>query len=246
MNKIFDKIKNNKKIFAIILVGLILLVLVVVLFRSEDGIFFEILDKETKTFINEYEKLNGELSSEGMKYPEVNIPDKNNIKYLTIKETLDILDGGTGAIYFGYPECIYCRSAVQVLFDTAKESDIESVYYLDISEVWDIKEIDKDGKVATIQEADSNYSKLLEELDDIHIENYVLKDKDGKEIDTKEKRIVVPLVIFVVNGNIVSSNVGTLFSQTNPYIPLNDDQVKGLSEIYGYGLRDVVNGLNNK
>ena len=241
MNKIIDKVKTNKKFFVVI--GIILLVL---LLKKENLIFFESLDKETKAFINEYEKLNGELSEEGKKYPEVNIPSKNNIKYLTIEETLDILDDGTAAIYIGYPECIYCRSAVQVLFDTAKESDIESVYYLDISKIWDVKEVDKDGKVVTVQEADSNYNKLLEELDDIHIEDYVLKDKDGKEIDVEEKRIIVPLVIFVVNGDIVSSNVGTLFSQKNPYISLNDDQVKGLSEIYSYGLRDVLNGLNNK
>lgn len=246
MNKILEKVKENKKIVIIILGVLVLFILALLLFKNEDGIFFEFLDTDAKNFINEYEDLNGEVSEEGKKYPEVNIPSKNNIKYLTIEEALDILEDGTAAIYFGYPECVYCRSAVQVLFDTAKKSEIESVYYLDISKVWDVKEVDKDGKVVTVKEADINYNKLLEELDDIHIEDYVLKDKNSKEINTEEKRIIVPLVIFVVNGDIVSSNVGTLFSQKDPYIALNDDQIKGLSEIYSYGLRDVVNGLGNK
>ena len=56
----------------------------------------------------------------------------------------------------------------------------------------------------------------------------------------------VPLVIFVVDGNIVSYNKGTIFSQDDPYKELNKSQIQGLSEIYKYGINDVVNGINNK
>ena len=36
----------------------------------------------------------------------------------------------TGVIYIGYPECIYCRVAVQVLLDTAKGTKLDNIYYL--------------------------------------------------------------------------------------------------------------------
>ena len=168
----------------------------------------------------------------------------NNIKYITLDETLNILKNGTAAIYIGYAECIYCRSAVQVLVDTAKEMELENIYYLNISEVWDIKELDENNEVVTITEAEEGYHELLTELgDDYYIEQYILTNEKDEEISTGEQRVKVPLVIFVVNGEIVSSNVGTLFSQEDPYIPLDEDQILGLKEIYQYGIKDVLNGL---
>ncbi len=55
----------------------------------------------------------------------------------------------------------------------------------------------------------------------------------------------MPTVLFIVNGEVASSNVGTLFSQEDPYVELDKDQVFGLSEIYSYGIRDVISGLND-
>jgi len=57
---------------------------------------------------------------------------------------------------------------------------------------------------------------------------------------------VAPLVIFVANGRVVSYNKGTLFSQEDPYTELDKSQVEGLSEIYKYGIRDVVDSIKNK
>ena len=53
-------------------------------------------------------------------------------------------------------------------------------------------------------------------------------------------------MIFVVNGDIVSYNKGTLFSQEDPYDELDDFQVNGLSEIYNYGTMDVLDSIKNK
>jgi len=244
MDKILDKIKENKKL--LVIVGIVLVIIVIVVVFLVKSVFFSSSNLDSRSFIKEYEELNGEKTKDGKEYPEVKIPDDSNIEYLTIEEALDILDNGTATIYIGYPECLYCRSAVQVLLDTAVKSDINKVYYLDISELWSVKEINKKGKIVTKQKADKNYSKLLKELDDLHVEDYVLIDDEGKEVGTKEKRVITPLVLFVVNGDIVSFNVGTLFSQEDPYVPLNQEQVDGLSGIYSYGFKDVLNGLNNK
>lgn len=63
----------------------------------------------------------------------------------------------------------------------------------------------------------------------------------GDKFLDDENRIYAPLVIFVVDGSIVSHNKGTLFSHDDPYMELDKDQKEGLSEIYKYGIRDVLN-----
>ena len=50
----------------------------------------------------------------------------------------------------------------------------------------------------------------------------------------------------MVNGNVVSYNKGTLFSQEDPYVELDDYQVEGLSEIYRYGINDVLDSMRIK
>ena len=66
-------------------------------------------------------------------------------------------------------------------------------------------------------------------------------------IDTSngERKVYSPLVIFVADGKIVSYNKGTLFSQEDPYNELDASQIQGLSEIYRYGIRDVLNAMND-
>ena len=54
------------------------------------------------------------------------------------------------------------------------------------------------------------------------------------------------LVMFIVNGNIVSYNKGTLFSQTDPFVMLDSSQAMGLSEIYQYGINDVIESIKMK
>ena len=238
----------------IIIVTVILIIAIIVFCFLKKNNSFYVSSSESDKFENEYESLNGKLSSDDKEYPKVNISD-NNIKYITLNETLKILDNGTGVIYIGYAECLYCRTAVQVLVDTANKSKLEEIYYLDISKYWDVK-ITKDDKIKTIKEADKKYNILLEKLvkgyigdgidENYMVEDYMLKNKSGKQIKTGTKRIKVPLVLFVVNGNVVSSNVGTLFSHDDPYKKLDKDQIKGLTWIYKHGIQDVLEEINNK
>ena len=234
--------KINKKYLVFGIIGFIIILIVVFIIKDDN--YIVLFDDDSSMFKNEYEELNDKENADGKIYPSVKI-NNNNIKYIDLNGILNILDNGTAAIYIGYAECIYCRSAVQVLVDTAKKSELDHIYYLDISNIWDVVELDDNGNIITVQNAQAGYDKLLEELGDEYTEEYILKDKDNNDISVNERRVSVPLVIFVANGDIVSSNVGTLFSQTDPYTPLDDDQVKGLSEIYSYGIRDVVNTLND-
>ena len=235
--------KLKKKYILIGIIIVILLIIGIIIFTQKNiGLFVEIGD-ETK-FRDEYEVLNNQKTSDNKYYPKVEL-SSNNVKYLTIEETIDILKNGSGVIYIGYAECLYCRSAIQVLVDTAKDEELEHIYYLDISSLWDLKEIE-DNNIVTKVEAHEKYNTLLEELGDELLEPYILTNNVGEKIDTNEKRVVAPSVLFVVDGEIVSYNLGTLFSQDDPYQVLNDDQVKGLSEIYRYGIKDVVSSLKSE
>ena len=171
-----------------------------------------------KNFESEYEKLNNVATEDGKKYPRVSIGKNNKMKHVTYEEVFDVFDNNKDAvIYFGYAKCLYCRTAVQVLIDTAKDTDLEEIYYLDI------------------ETKDNNYEKLLTTLGD----NFINTENGGRELYS-------PLVIFVTNGRIVSYNKGTLFSQSSPYDELDSSQIKGLSEIYRYGINDVLTSIEEK
>lgn len=72
---------------------------------------------------------------------------------------------------------------------------------------------------------DENYKKIMTILDPY------LESNDGK------KTLFVPDVYFVKNGKIVGHQLGSVASQKDPYVKLNDKQVMELSDIY--------NKLNN-
>lgn len=242
-NLFSGKIIVHKK-NVLIICGIILLIIIsLLLFENK---LFSLGLSDDRKFKNEYESLNDKLSEDGKKYLKVNISDDNRVKYSSIDEVLNILEEGNGVIYFGSADCLYCRSAVQVLIDTARETKLKELYYLDISEFWDIKKLDDNGNIVLVKEASDGYNKLLEKLGDDYLYDYIVSDNTGRRVDAKEKRLDVPLVVFVVNGNIVSYKIGTLFSQVDPYTSLDNSQVKGLSEIYKNGIEDVLKEIDSR
>jgi len=214
-------LKKNTLIAILIGVFAIVIFLVVATIISNedrDELLSNVSEEETK-FKEEYEVLNIAKTPDGREYPKVKIPSDNKIKYTSVAEIINIMEnGGNAVVYFGESTCLYCRSAVQVLIDTAKTTDLEVIYYLQHDEV----------------DIDDDYNKLMDMMGDYYL---------SVNEETDEKRITIPLVIFIADGNIVSSNIGTLFSQTDPLTPLDDSQIAGLSEIYLYGIKDVL-GIN--
>lgn len=204
----FEKLMKDKKklVLLLLVIAILIVVLVFVIMNlSASG-------KDTNKFKKEYEKLNNVATEDGKKYPYVSIPADNKMKYVDYEGVLAIFNNMEDeVIYLGNAECLYCRSAVQVLVNTAVASEIDEIYYLDTS-----KKSDK-------------YEELMEVLGDNFVE-----EKDG------EKKIYEPLVIFVVDGKVVSYNKGTLFSQGSPYTELDKSQIEGLGGIYESGINDVL------
>ena len=121
-----------------------------------------------------------EIVSDSVKFSNeyLQVGNDNVFKYKSIDETVKILEGGTGVVYLGFPECPWCQRYVVYLNEVAKESGVENIYYTNILQ---------DRKDNT-----EGYQKLVSILD-----GYLLNDNEGNP------RIFVPDISIVVNGEIV-------------------------------------------
>lgn len=200
-------------------------------------------ESDASKFKKEYESLNGKtIENSKYKYPEVKIIKDNAIKYSDADKVIDVLDKGTGVIYFGYPTCPWCRNAVPVLLEAANEVGIENIYYMNIKEDRDEIKVKEDGSLEVVKEGSAGYKKLLKRLDAV-LDDYTLEDINGNTVSANEKRIYVPLVIFVRGGEIVGMHVDTVKSQTNPLEVLNDEQKNELMDIYINFMHKVLNDV---
>lgn len=137
---------------------------------------------------------------------KVSIDNSAKLKYLNVSEVVDFLENKTGIIYFGFPTCPWCRNIIPVLLNVAKDNN-ETVYYFNPRSFRGTDDL--------------NYSKIMNILND-----YLESDENG------EKVLYVPDVYFLKNGNIVGHNLGSVDSQTDPYIVLDDTQKQELYNIY--------------
>lgn len=187
---------------------------------------------DAELFKQDYESLNKQINENNQKvYPSVWIPKDNVINYTTIDEALDILKDQTGVIYFGSPSCPWCRNMVSVLLNAANSTGLAQIYYVDTTDIRDEYELDNQNNPVLKKEGAEGYNDLLEALDPI-LEDYVLETDDEKSIEVGEKRLYVPLVVFVKNGKIIGSHLDTVESQTDPYETLNNEQTEQLFNIY--------------
>lgn len=220
--------------------NIIILSIIVVIALVIAILFFLLNNKgmsDGERFKQEYEELNDS-------HLEVNIDSDNMIKYIGLEEAIDIIKNDTGVIYFGYPSCPWCRNAVPVLLDAASSTSLDTIYYVNAYNIRDVKEIDDDGNIVTTNEGDRLYDDLLEVLDDI-LDPYTIIDDNGEVIDLGEKRLYVPMVLFVKDGEVVSYHLSTVDSQEDPSISLNDSQRDELYNIYLDGINNVVGGICN-
>ena len=221
----------------IMITGIIVLLIAVAIIcninlKKEDKEKKETEITDSVKFKEEYEKLNNKINENNQKkYPQMDIPKENVIKYADVNEILDILKSKTGVIYFGYPECPWCRNAVPVLLNAAVGTGLARIYYYNANQIKNILEVDNDGNIIEKQKEKEGYRELLAALDDI-LKEYTLTDKNGKEVKTGEKRIYVPLVVFVKDGKIIGYHEATVDSQEDPYKVLDDKQTEELYNIY--------------
>lgn len=193
------------------------------------GSFLFLKEKDTissdeKKFKKEYEAVNGVVNEKNNKEAlSLNIPEDNNIEYITADDVIKKLQEGTSVIYFGFPECPWCRNLVPVLLDAAKDYN-RTVYYFNALSIRDTKHLDDDGNIVTDKDGTKEYQKIVDLLKDY------LGEYEGLN-DSSIKRLYFPTVAFVKDGKIVDVHIGVVESQKDPYKGLTKKQRSELEDI---------------
>jgi len=242
---IIDKIKKNKNekitdaniedtkgsklyLFALISIIILLLVVIGIIINNK----MNVKDDSIK-FKEEYEVLNNQDTGYGKKHKEVNIDKNNPMVYTTFDEIFDILEDGTGIIYFGFPECPWCRALLPELLTVADDLGIDKIYYLNCKEDRDIKKLDDDGNVVTEKEGTPNYNKLIEKV------GKYFWSYDGLN-DESIKRLYFPTVLIVKDGEVKDIHIDVLDGFDDPYRDLTKDEKNKLHGILEEKLEKVL------
>ena len=156
-------------------------------------------------FKEEYEGFNGE-KNDYFEYRNLSITEKNPIIYSSAEEIVQKIENNeTFIVYFGDPECPWCRSVIEQAINSANENSSSKIYYVRIwngfhNEILrDVYELDKESPVLKVKGTVSYY-KLLKYFDKL-LQDYTLTNKDNKTIQVNEKRIFAPSFIYVKDGN---------------------------------------------
>ena len=129
------------------------------------------------------------------------LEDNNVFKSSSIDEIANILNNGTGIVYFCIPENEWCQYYTKYLNDVAVQNNIDKIYYLNIKQ---------DRKYNS-----NGYRKVLNILKD-----YLYKDDEGN------KKIFVPTTIFVKKGVITSfDNETSTISNISPTSYYDDNKI---------------------
>lgn len=196
-------------------------------------------DKEIKSnedamrFKEEYENLNDKKQSSEKLYKTIAVDEQNPMIYASYDDIKKVITDGTGVIYFGFPECPWCRNAVPVLLEAAKETGIDKIYYFNALSIRDKKHLDEDGNIIVDDEGTKEYKELLELLYDD------LGEYEGLN-DSSVKRLYFPTVVFIKNGEILGLYIGTVDSQTDSSVALTSAQTEELREIYSQYMLQVL------
>ena len=196
-------------------------------------------------FRTEYAELNNQTNeSNGKTYPTVDLNNNNPFVYASVDDIKNLFDNGTGVIYFGFPTCPWCRNLVPVLNEAVNNTSIEKVYYYNIKSIRSSISFDDNNKLVN-EKGDDFYYYLLDKLDS-YLTEYTIKDKNNKDYDTKEKRLYAPTVVFVKEGKIIGVHEGTVDSQEDPYVVLDDKQKDELMSIFQDYLTKVTESCDEK
>ncbi len=230
---------KDKKMLVSILLLLFVFMIFIGFIAFRDKKEESVVNSDAITFKNEYESLNNVVrDKDGRTIKEISISTNNPVDIVTEEEAIALLESGTGILYFGFPDCPWCRSMLPILLSTLDNMNIDRLSYLNVKSIRDTLALGEKNKVEVKEEGTKGYYKILELMDDV-LEPYYLTNEDGKKIDTKEKRLMAPTVVAIKDGKILDIHVGTVENQTSGYDDLNKEQQEELSNRFMELVRKV-------
>ncbi len=153
--------------------------------------------KSALDFKAEYEKVNGKVMINDIKYRTLDI-DKNNpyVKVSIDEIAKKIKNGETFYLYVGDHLCPWCRSGLEKMIEVANKEGIKTIYYVDfwddehndiLRDLYDVEVNGKDVKIVKTKEATNGYKVLYDAVEDF-IQDYTIT-KDGKEYNVGVKKV---------------------------------------------------------
>ncbi len=201
----------------------------------------EIKVTDAVKFKQEYESLNGLVNENNEKeYLNVEIEEENPIIYKSGQEILDIMKNEDAIIYFGFAACPWCRNAVPVLLETAKELNVDKIYYVDILDMRDTYKFSGSIEPEQTKKGTDAYYSILKILDK-KLEEFYVTDDAGNMYDTGVKRLYAPTVVSMSGGKVKGFHVATVESQKDPYKALDDKQKEELKTAY----KDLIKAIKD-
>lgn len=206
-----------KKLFSIVMI----LLLVITLTACDN----EKVDKSTDAyrFKEDYESINGEDNGSGNKYRSLDIPIDNPFVYQTSEEIAERIDNKeTFVVYFGFAKCPWCRSIIEQLIKSAKDNNIDKIYYVDVLDIRDTYRIDDEGVPQQTKAGTEGYMSLIEKMSAV-LSDYTLTNDEEETIEVGEKRIYAPNIVAVVKGVPEKMVEGISEQLVDPYSELTDE-----------------------
>ena len=184
-------------------------------------------NEDSQKFKDEYESINNKVNEKtGKKNRELTIPKNNPFVYKTSGDINKMIDNKESfVIYFGFNDCPWCRSVLEELISSAKDNNVETIYYVDVKDIRDVKELDENGEVKTTKEGDKDYLELVNKIGDV-LEEYTLTNDNEEEISVGEKRIYAPNVVAISKGKAIQLETGISDDLKDPYGKLTDKMKK--------------------
>ena len=216
--------KNKKLIIGLILILILITGLVTTYILIQNS-------KDSYKFKKEYESYNNkswEYEEKKGKYLNIEINKDNPIIYLNDENIVKELKEGDKIIYFGFPDCNWCRAALPVLLKSAEENGVEKIYYYDFGEVREAFEKNKNNEKAKI------YQQIIEVLDSNITSTFESGAKKG------EKRLSAPTVVLMKDGKVSSFHYRTVESHQNYNKNLTTEEYNELYKIYEDMMIDLI------
>lgn len=136
------------------------------------------------------------------------------------KDFLERMDNKeTFIAYFGFDKCPWCNSMISILNDLGKEYGQEILYINT-----------RPTKKVTANNQIDNYEQLFNRIGEYWDINP----------ETGENYMYVPFVIFVKEGNVVSSHMGTIEDHIPDLSNMSEEQQNKLTNIYREGFKTAI------
>ena len=196
------------------------------------------LESESDKFREDYETLNGEKTPDGNNtYREIEIDYNNPMKYSSFKEVLDKINNKESfVVYVGFSACPWCRSVIPYILESAKENNIDKIYYINVredntkeSDLRGYYKLDENNNIIIDIYPDKYYHDVLNTLNDF-LTPFTIENEEGEVFEIGENRLYAPTLIVYKKGKAIALDECISDKQNDPYQKLTKEMQKEMKE----------------